>query len=172
MATLLFPGRHILNTRFQEQYLLANLNRPIQSVAPHSNQPGATVNIVQPVYNEANLLEQVHAWLNRTAEPAAMLVTATADLHAVTNIDYDAKGHRTQIDFGNGVRTTYSYDPLTLRLTNLLTSRAAVNLQNLHYTYDPVGNVTDIRDDAQPTVFFNNARVAANADLTLSRSAG
>ena len=46
------------------------LNRPIQLIAPHSDQPGATVNVIQPIYNEANLLEQVHAWLNQNAEPA------------------------------------------------------------------------------------------------------
>ena len=28
----------------------------------------------------------------------------------VTDIDYDAKGQRTLIDYGNGVRTTYEYD--------------------------------------------------------------
>ena len=42
----------------------------------------------------------------------------------VTNIDYDAKGQRTKIVYGSGataghkgVTTTYSYDPLTFRLT-------------------------------------------------------
>ena len=29
MATLLFPGRHIINTRFQEQYLFEVLGRPL-----------------------------------------------------------------------------------------------------------------------------------------------
>ena len=33
----------------------------------------------------------------------------------VTNIDYNAKGQRELIDYGNGVRTTYEYDPLTFR---------------------------------------------------------
>jgi hypothetical protein len=32
-----------------------------------------------------------------------------------------------------------------------------VKLQDLSYTYDPVGNILDIRDDAQQTVFFDNA---------------
>jgi RHS repeat-associated protein len=142
------------------------LNRPIQLIAPHSDQPGVTVNIIQPVYNEANLLEQVRAWLNESAEPVGMLVTGTAGLHAVTDIDYDAKGQRTLIDFGNDVRTTYAYDPLTFRLVNLLTRRAADVLQNLHYTYDPMGNITHIRDDAQQTIFFSNKRTEPNADYT------
>ena len=47
------------------------LNRPIQLIAPHSDQPGASVNVIQPVYNEANLLERVDAWLNQTPSPRA-----------------------------------------------------------------------------------------------------
>ncbi len=86
------------------------LNRPTQLIAPHSDQPGATVNVIQPIYNEANLLEQVHAWLNQDTEPAVRLDPDTANLHAVTNINYDAKGQRRLIDYGNGVRTTYTYD--------------------------------------------------------------
>ena len=142
------------------------LSRPIQVIAPHGDQPGFTVNIIQPVYNEANLLDQVHAWLNNNAEPVGMLVAGTADLHAVTNIDYDSKGQRTRIDVGNGVRTIYVYDPLTFRLVNLLTRRAADDLQNLNYTYDPAGNITHIRDDAQQTLYFKNARVEPIAQYT------
>jgi RHS repeat-associated protein len=142
------------------------LNRPIQLLAPHSDQPGSTVNIIQPVYNEANLLEQVHAWLNQSAEPVGALITGTAGLHAVTNFDYDAKGQRMLIDFGNGVRTTYAYDPLTFRLVNLVTRRGADVLQDLHYTFDPAGNITHIRDDAQQTIFFSNKRVEPSTAYT------
>lgn len=159
------------------------LDRPIQQIAPHSDQPGARINVIQPVYNEANLLEEVHAWLDRSAEPAGLLDPATANLHAVTGIDYDAKGQRRQIDYGNGVTTTYSYDPLTFRLVRLLTRRDPVTfpadcpqpqpadwpgcqVQNLEYTYDPTGNVTQIRDRAQQAVFFRNRRVEPSAGYT------
>ena len=50
---------------------------------------------------------------------------AAAATPFVTDIDYDAKGQRTLIDYGNGVRTTYEYDPLTFRLTRLTTTRPA-----------------------------------------------
>jgi RHS repeat-associated protein len=159
------------------------LNRPTQLIAPHSGQLGATVNVIEPLYNEANLLEQVHAWLNQNAEPVGWLDPATTNLHAVTNIDYNAKGQRTRIDYGNGVRTTYEYDPFTFRLVHLLTRRDAVafpddcpqaapagwpgcQVQNLHYTYDPSGNITHIRDDAQQTIYFRNKRVEPSADYT------
>jgi RHS repeat-associated protein len=159
------------------------LNRPIQLIAPHSDQPGTKINVIQPGYNEANLLEQVNAWLNQNAEPAGLLDPATANLDAVTDIDYDSKGQRIQIKYGNGVRTTYVYDPLTFRLIHLLTQRDAATfpgdcpqpppdgwpgcyVQNLYYTYDPVGNVTHIRDNAQQTVYFKNKRIEPSADFT------
>src|SRR5262249_45072146 len=50
-------------------------------------------------------------------------------------------------------------------LIYLKTIRASDNgvLQDLHYTYDPVGNITAIRDDAQQTIYFNNQVVTPNA---------
>ena len=39
-------------------------------------------------------------------------------------------------------------------------------VQNLHYTYDPAGNITHIRDDAQQTIYFRNKRVEPSADYT------
>ncbi|SFN35999.1 RHS repeat-associated core domain-containing protein [Nitrosospira briensis] len=157
------------------------LNRPIQLIAPHSNQPNAKINVIQPIYNEANLLEEMHAWLDHGSEPEDWLNPDTANFHAVTNIDYDAKGQRMRIDYGNGASTLYDYDPLTFRLVHLLTRRDATafpddcpqpapagwpgcQVQNLHYTYDPAGNITHIRDDAQQAIYFRNRRVEPSAD--------
>jgi hypothetical protein len=39
-------------------------------------------------------------------------------------------------------------------------------VQNLHYTYDPAGNITHIRDDAQQTIYFKNQRVEPSNDYT------
>jgi RHS repeat-associated protein len=161
------------------------LNRPIQSVAPHSSLPRAKRNIIQPVFNEANLLERVDVWLERAAEPAALLDpnNLAPSPVGVANIDYDAKGQRQRIDYKNGASTLYSYDPQTFRLTQLLTRRDAAafpgddpqppmagwpgsHLQNLHYTYDPAGNITHIHDDAQQTIYFKNKRVEPSNDYT------
>jgi RHS repeat-associated protein len=150
------------------------LNRPFQMTASHSNQPNSQINVIQSGYNEANLLERVDAWLGQTAEPSALLDPPSANLHAVTNIDYDAKGQRTRIDYGNGALTEYFYDEQTFRLIHLKTCRrgaapqnllrrllgpAALQgtsvLQDLFYTYDPAGNITHIRDDTQQTIYFN-----------------
>ena len=124
-------------------------------------------------------------WLDHPAEPAACWTRPSCRPSpvGVSNIDYDAKGQRTAIDYGNGVSTTYDYDPLTFRLAHLLTGAArgrvsrrlpaaaaagwpGCQVQNLHYTYDPAGNITHIRDDAQQTIFFRNKRVEPSADYT------
>lgn len=148
------------------------LNRPIQLIAPHSEQPETKTNVIQPGYNEANLLEHVNAWMNQDTEPSDVLDPSTADLNAVTNIDYDAKGQRMSIAYGNGAQTIYDYDPETFRLIHLKTTRPPnpdvtasqlftdpTVVQDLHYTYDPAGNITRIEDAALRTVIHNNRRV-------------
>src|SRR5690606_29311904 len=55
-------------------------------------------------------------------------------------------------------------DPLTFRLKRLRTLRGAEPLQDLRYTYDPAGNITRIRDDAQQTLYFDNAVVEPHND--------
>jgi RHS repeat-associated protein len=142
------------------------LNRVIELTAPDGS-------VIRPRYNEANLLERVDANLRGEAVATSF----------VTDIDYDAKGQRTLIDYGNGVRTSYEYDPLTFRLVRMVTRRDALafpddcpappptdwpgcQVQNLHYTYDATGNITHIHDDAQQTVYFRNRRVEPSADYT------
>jgi RHS repeat-associated protein len=80
---------------------------------------------------------------------------------AILNIDHDAKGQRLRVDYGNNTSTSYTYDPETFRLTRLTTTRTGGSrvYQDLHYTYDPVGNITEIRDDAYEPIFFSNQRV-------------
>lgn len=141
------------------------LNRPIILTTPDDS-------VIQPRYNEANLLEKVEVYLRGSEEVTTF----------VENMDYNAKGQRMLIELGNGVRTQYEYDPLTFRLNHLVTSRGEAFLndcpspplsdwpgcgvQNLRYTYDPVGNITHIRDDAQQTVYFQNRRVEPSAEYT------
>jgi RHS repeat-associated protein len=141
------------------------LNRPVTVTTPDNS-------VYRPRFNEANLLEKIDVDLQGgTSAPF------------VKNIDYNAKGQRTRIDYGNGVTTAYAHDPLTFRLTHLLTSRDAsafpedcpqsppqdwpgCQAQNLSYIYDPVGNITKIRDDAQQTIYFRNKRVEPSAEYT------
>lgn len=147
------------------------LNRPIQMVAPHSNQPGSKFNVIRPGYNEANLLERVDIWGGQTNEPTTLLNPNTATDRIVKNIDYNAKGQRVRIDYGNNSSTTYTYDLQTFRLMRLHTTRTGAfaasplllansgTLQYLNYVYDPVGNITEIRDAALPVIFNNGEQV-------------
>jgi RHS repeat-associated protein len=127
------------------------LNRPVEVTLPDDS-------VHLPGYNKANLLERVQVRLRGAATLTGF----------VTNIDYNARGQRTAIEYANGVRTTYQYDDDTFRLIVLHTTRArgTNDLQNLHYTYDPVGNITEIRDDAIEPVFFRNEIVEARSRYT------
>jgi RHS repeat-associated protein len=125
------------------------LNRPVLVTTPDQS-------VYRPTFNEANLLEKVDVNL-RGAQSATPFVT---------NIDHDAKGQRSLIEYGNNVKTSYEYDPLTFRLTRLQTLRGADRLQDLSYTYDPGGNITQILDNAQQTVYFNNQVVSPSNDYT------
>ncbi|VVB65065.1 Salmonella virulence plasmid 65kDa B protein [uncultured archaeon] len=158
------------------------LNRPIQIIAPHSDRPDAKTNTIHLTYNEASLLENIEANLQGETEATPF----------VKDMDYNAKGQRLKIVYDSGasedrhrqgVTTSYTYDQLTFRLTDLLTYRNAeafpddcpkpptegwpgCQLQNLHYTYDPAGNIIYIRDDAQQTIFFSQHRVEPSTEYT------
>ena len=62
------------------------------------------------------------------------------------------------------------YDPLTFRLVRPADrARAASRLQDLSYTYDPVGNITHIEDDAQQTHLLPQPARRAEQRLPLRR---
>lgn len=132
------------------------LNRIIASTMPDGS-------LVQPTYNQANLLETVDVTM-----PGAGGATPF-----ITNIDYNARGQRILVEYGNQSSTAFTYDPFTFRLAQLVTLRSgfAANqqtVQKLSFTYDPTGNVTHIQDNAdiQNVVFFNNQRIEPSAEYT------
>lgn len=141
------------------------LNRKTEVVAPDGS-------VIRTSYNESNLPQAVKANLRGESTPGGMPLWSSF----VTNIDYDEWGRRTRLEYGNGAVTTFAYDRLTRRLAKLETRRPkAANpddcpdspsaewpgcgVQRLSYAYDPAGNITRIRDEAQQTVFFRNRRV-------------
>jgi RHS repeat-associated protein len=125
------------------------LNRPISMIAPDESK-------IIPTYNETNLLKKLEVNLQGDAQPTII----------IKNIDYDAKGQKESIEYGNNVRTTYKYDEKTYRLNHIHTLRGKENLQDLFYFYDPVGNVTSIWDNAQQAIYFNKTVVRPNAEYT------
>jgi RHS repeat-associated protein len=125
------------------------LGRAIISVEPDQS-------ILRPTFNRSGQLKKVSVNLRGAA-------VAT---DYVTDIRYNDKGQREAIYYNNGTRTKYEYEPLTYRLISLCTTRrtesgAIEPLQKLKYTYDPAGNITQITDDAQQTIFYNGEAVSA-----------
>jgi RHS repeat-associated protein len=169
-APLLVPAdRFIASCRFDA------LNRPTQMVTPHlEGGPSSRPSVIQPLYNEANLLERIDVWIRPAVPPAAQLHPASADVHAITGIDYNEHGQRLRVNFGNGSFSCYGYDPDTQRLATLTTRRPNTfpaderTVQALVYQYDPVGNVTRLRDvaDVHDVLFFRNRRIESSADYT------
>lgn len=166
-------GQPLQSEIFATQTLFDALNRPVRSVAPSSDI--AVANVIVPSYNESGKLQAVDVYLRGAGAPT----------HFVTNVDYNEKGQRERIDYANGVSTIYKYDDETFRLIALVTARnadpelfwddaskisgpvfAGNLLQYLAYTFDPVGNITFARDDAQQTIFFNNRLIEPSCDFT------
>ena len=140
------------------------LNRPVTLTTPDAN-------ITAYSYNKTKLLKAVAVILGGVNTPI------------VSDIQYNAKGQRTQIDYGvkytgndpqyqnYTVSTLYTYDPATFRLLSLTTTGtpngpAGPIFQALSYYYDPVGNITHIEDNAQHTIYFSNTVVTPTADYT------
>ncbi|MDB5226557.1 MAG: repeat-associated core domain protein [Bacteroidota bacterium] len=129
------------------------------------------VAVYEPKYNRRGILEseELIVKANKTAEVYSNGTRTTA----VSNISYDAKGQLQSISYANGTKTQYYYDDKTFRLMQLRTTRKNVDpifphasglkdpriLQNLFYTYDAVGNITEIYDDAYEPAFFNNQEI-------------
>ena len=86
--------------------------------------------------------------------PTGEMVTTSYDAQGLpqqlapyaTNAEYNVAGQMTTLALANTVTTTYAYHSLTQRLTQVQTALGTTNLLNLAYSYDPVGNVTQIVD--------------------------
>lgn len=125
------------------------LQRPTRVTLPDGT-------VIRPEYSRCGFLASLKAQIRGTG--------ALTDF--LKGQDYDAKGQRLFAHHGNDVITHYAYDPQTFRLAGLLRHGIADDpateaLQDLAYSYDPVGNITQFTDSAQQRKFFNNAVVKA-----------
>ncbi|MCC6281047.1 MAG: RHS repeat-associated core domain-containing protein, partial [Saprospiraceae bacterium] len=122
---------------FVTQSAFDALNRVVSVTLPDGT-------VQQPAYNPSNLLKSV------TVQGKPF----------VEHIAYNAKGQREQITYGNGVITRYTYEQETYRLMHLYSARKNEEvLQDLNYSYDPAGNILEIRDEAVKTIWCNNQQV-------------
>jgi RHS repeat-associated protein len=125
------------------------LNRPVSMMTPDHS-------VLRPYYDPGSLLSRLDGRLR-----GAVTSTTFAE-----HIEYNAHGQRTLIRYGNGTSTAYSYDRLTFRLTRIVTRRGSRRLQDLRYTYDAVGNPTQVSDRAQQRSFFRNQVVDPSTRFT------
>ncbi|WP_290608457.1 RHS repeat domain-containing protein [Arsenophonus sp. ENCA] len=83
----------------------------------------------------------------------------------IKSLTYSAAGQKLREEHGNGIVTSYLYEPQTQRLIAAKIKRPAAHqmaakiLQDLRYQYDPVGNVINVRNDAEVTRFWHNQKV-------------
>lgn len=123
------------------------LNRTIQKNYPDNSK-------IIFIYNEASLLERIIGNLHGENTTTTF----------VNDIDYNAKGQREIIEYGNGIKTYYEYDPLMFRLKHMKTLRIGEILQDLYYSSDPVGNIVHLRDAAQQNIFVKGRWVEPSTD--------
>ncbi len=100
--------------------------------------------------DEVRISKGIARWTENFTPPSEEYSTGVQNY--VSNVDYSASGQITRIEYGNGVVTEHTYDPNTLRLTQLQTTNNQQQiLQNLTYTYEFAGNISRI-DDAVNSV--------------------
>ena len=80
------------------------------------------------------------------------VVSITGDYKGLTteyvrDIGYDEYGQRVFIEYGNGVKTEYSYNPKRRWLYSIQTKRGPETYQNIEYSFDKVGNVLGYTND-------------------------
>ncbi|MGV8094282.1 MAG: SpvB/TcaC N-terminal domain-containing protein [Mangrovibacterium sp.] len=122
-----------------------------------TRQTAPNGSIFTPAYNEAGLLNSETVLHPGAATPVTY----------IKNIDYNEKGQREKIIYGNDVITRFYYDRETFRLLRIETKRQNNDpLQDLHYTYDAAGNITHLEDKNVPVVFFDNQKVTGTAEYT------
>jgi RHS repeat-associated protein len=173
---------------------LYNWHRDITFGANGAEQPTPSVTnrvaVYEPEYNERGALvsEWLHVRATKTTDQGCVSFSKDAQRsrQAIKRITYNEKGQTLTLELGNGTTTRYTYDPETFRLIHLYTRRSGAvsagdcasntaeaprpqrlcEMQNLSYTYDPVGNITHIQDDAQDSRYFANSFVEPSNDYT------
>jgi RHS repeat-associated protein len=75
-------------------------------------------------------------------------VLAQSGLNYINDIQYNGRGQKTQVTYGNNLVTNWGFNPDRFFVTSRVTSN---NQQNLTYTHDPVGNILTITDAVSAT---------------------
>jgi insecticidal toxin complex protein TccC len=81
----------------------------------------------------------------------------------LASLVYDAADQSTRAELGNGTTIERHYEPATRRLSRVVATRShdQHRLQDLHYRYDPAGNMVAVEDLTQARRHFRNQQVTA-----------
>ncbi|PIQ86896.1 MAG: hypothetical protein COV74_02960 [Candidatus Omnitrophica bacterium CG11_big_fil_rev_8_21_14_0_20_45_26] len=98
-------------------------------------------------YPDSEILDITFNGSGKT-ETMTLIHSATLPESILDNVDYSPSGQIIKIEYGNGVKTDYTYNTETLRLEHLFTSHVAHGThQDLTYQFDNVGNVIGLTDE-------------------------
>jgi RHS repeat-associated protein len=122
-----------------------------------TRQTTPDLSVITPSYNEAGMLNSESILHNGDA--AATIY--------IKEIDYNEKGQRCKIIYGNNVTTKFYYDKQTFRLNRSETKKQDNDrLQDLYYTFDAIGNITHAEDKNIPEFFFDNRKTSGVSEYT------
>ncbi|MHC8313908.1 RHS repeat domain-containing protein [Pseudomonas sp. GT1P32] len=145
------------SAEFTELRLEEEVFETTQQYAPSGemrSQTDAMDHVRSFAYDRAGQLRETRLKLAGSLEAPRLLVS---------EIRYDAFGRSISERVGNGIITTAHYAGEDGRLLQLQSCNVdGKPLQDFSYGYDPVGNITCIEDQAQPTRHFNNQRIDPN----------
>ncbi len=145
---------NLLNDLETESFTFTHETDALGRITKQSNPDGS---IITPFYNEAGLLNGESVEHN---DPAITTIY-------IKDIDYNEKGQRNKIIYGNDVITKFYYDKETFRLHRVESKRQNNDpLQDLYYTFDPCGNITHTEDKNIPLFFFNNQKTTGVSSYT------
>ncbi|MED5371892.1 MAG: SpvB/TcaC N-terminal domain-containing protein [Myxococcota bacterium] len=87
-------------------------------------------------------------------DPLGQAITLSATLDGSTTdyiqeADYNARGQRARVLYGNGVQAQWAFDPKSFRLSALTASSDTRSYLDIRYTWDPAGNLVHLVDKNQ-----------------------
>ncbi|WP_422776348.1 RHS repeat domain-containing protein [Pseudomonas mediterranea] len=117
---------------------------------------GSLGDVLEQIDAKGNRQRQVMTRDGRLSSSQLLLQGQSQWQSLVSEIDYNAQGQIEREMAGNDVQTTLTYAPENGWLMERHVRRAGLSLQHLVYTYDPMGNVLGIEDQALPVRYFAN----------------
>ncbi|MGJ7282959.1 RHS repeat protein, partial [Morganella morganii] len=143
------------------QTLLSAEKYTTQTIA---DATGAVLNTTDAAGHQQKVTYDI-AGLLRTSR---VTVKGGAEKIIIKSVTYSAAGQKLCEEHGNGVVTTYTYEPQTQRLIAVKTEHPARKkiFQDLRYEYDQVGNVLCVTNSAEETRFWHNQKVVSENRYT------